>query len=59
MSAVANLSARFVVIDEAHVEATVRRCVGESLAEARVTTFVGIIAERRARLELQKKPPNS
>ena len=52
--AVADLEDRFASIDTSHIEATVRRLVNDAFADARVKTFVGIIAERRARAELQQ-----
>jgi CRP-like cAMP-binding protein len=52
-AAVANLVERFA-IDARDVETTVRRFVAEWFAQARVKTFVGIIAERHARMELQR-----
>jgi hypothetical protein len=52
--AVANLADRFA-IDAFDIETTVRRCIAEWIGRARVKTFVGIIAERHARLELQSK----
>ncbi len=51
-AAVANLADHFA-IDAPDIEATVRRFVKEWFARARVKTFVGIIAERHARVELQ------
>lgn len=51
---VADLDNRFPSIDRSHIEVTVRRLVGEWFAQARVKTFVGIIAERHARAELQQ-----
>jgi hypothetical protein len=52
--AVADLDDRFRSIDRPRIEATVRRFVRDLLARARVKTFVGIFAERRARAELIK-----
>ncbi len=54
-AAVANLVDRFAV-DALELETTVRRLVTEWFARARVKTFVGIIAERHARMELQRIP---
>ena len=54
-AAVANLVDRFA-IDAREVETTVRRFVTEWFQRARVKTFVGIIAERHARMELQRIP---
>jgi len=52
--AVADLGRRFAPVDRSRIETTVRRRVGELFAEARVKTYVGIIAERHARDELQR-----
>jgi hypothetical protein len=52
--AIADLDSRFASIDKSQIEVTVRRLVGEWFARARVKTFVGIIAERYARAELQQ-----
>lgn len=52
--AVADLDDRFESIDRSKIETTVRRLVHELLARARVKTFVGILAERRARAELRR-----
>jgi hypothetical protein len=52
-AAVDHLRGRFESTDKSRVEATVRRHVTEVSARARVKPFVGIIAERRARAELQ------
>ena len=54
-AAVANLADHFA-IDAHDIETTVRRFVGEWFERARVKTFVGIIAERHARMELQRLP---
>ena len=54
-AAVANLVDRFAV-DAREIETTVRRFVTEWFAQARVKTFVGIIAERHALMELQRIP---
>ena len=53
-AAVADLDQRFASIDRPRIESTVRRLIGEWLAQSRVKTFVGIIAERHARTELRK-----
>jgi hypothetical protein len=53
--AVADLDERFASIDTSRIEMTVRRLFGEWFARARVKTFVGIIAERHARAELQQQ----
>lgn len=50
--AVADLDDQFRSIDRSRIETTVRRLVHEWLARARIKTFVGIIAERNARVEL-------
>jgi hypothetical protein len=52
--AVDDLDDRFESIDRSRIEATVRRLVREWIARSRVKVFVGIIAERHARLELQE-----
>ena len=57
--AVADLKDRFRSIERSKIEATVRRLVRELLSRARVKTFVGIIAERRARAELKKISPET
>jgi hypothetical protein len=49
---VAGLDDRFEAIDRSKIETTVRLLVRDLLAQSRVKTFVGIIAERRARTEL-------
>ena len=54
-AAVANLADHFAM-ETLDIEATVRRFVGEWYERARVKTFVGIIAERHARMELQRIP---
>lgn len=57
--AVADLDDRFRSIDRPRIEAMVRRFVRDLLARARVKTFVGILAERRARAELKKFGPET
>ena len=52
--AIADLGRRFASVDPSRIETTVRRRVGELFAGARVKTYVGIIAERHARDELQR-----
>ena len=51
--AVADLDDRFTSIDPSRIETTVRRLVRDLFAHARVKIFVGIIAERHARTELE------
>lgn len=51
--AVADLDNRFASIDPSRIESTVRRLVRDLFAHARVKIFIGIIAERHARSELQ------
>lgn len=51
--AVAGLDDRFASIDHSHIESTVRRLVHAWFTSARVKIFVGIIAERHARTELE------
>ena len=53
-AAVDHLRDRFRSTDTSRVEATVRRHVHDVSARARVKPFVGIIAERHARAELQR-----
>ena len=53
-TAVADLGRRFATVDRSRIETTVRRRVGDLFAGARVKTYVGIIAERHAREELQR-----
>ena len=52
--ATAALADQFATLERSHIEATVQRHVSELHSRARVTTFVGIIAERHARDELQQ-----
>ena len=52
--AVTNLQGRFGSIQRLTIELVVRRVVREVLATAKVTSFIGIIAERAARAELQR-----
>jgi hypothetical protein len=52
--AVENLADRFDSIERSRIESTVRRVVRDWLTRARVKVFVGIIAERGARAELQQ-----
>ncbi len=54
--AVENLADRFETIERSRIESTVRRVVRGWFARARVKIFVGIIAERGARAELQQLP---
>jgi len=51
--AVADLDHRFASLDRSRIEATVRRLVHDWFISARIKTFVGIIAERYARSELE------
>ena len=51
--ATAELDRRFATIDHARIEGTVRRLVREWIGRSRVTSFVGIIAGRHARAELE------
>ena len=53
-AAVADLEIRFRSIDHSRIESTARRLVREWFERARVKTFVGIIAERHARTELEQ-----
>jgi hypothetical protein len=52
--AVADLDDRFESIDRSKIETTVRRLVHELFTRSRVKSFVGILAERRARAELRR-----
>ena len=52
--AVADLDDRFASIDRSRIDSTVRRLVHDWFVRARVKTFVGIIAERHARAELEQ-----
>lgn len=52
--AVSHLAERLATVDEERIESTVRRYVEQRCANARVTTFVGILAERGARNELER-----
>lgn len=53
--AATHLADRFTSVDREHIEATVRRHVEARCAHARVTNFVGILAERGARAELERE----
>jgi hypothetical protein len=57
--AVADLDDRFASIDRSRIEGTVRRLVHEWFAHSHVKVFVGIIAERHARTELQQGRPGT
>jgi hypothetical protein len=52
--AVADLDDRFESIDRSKIETTVRRLVHELFMRSRIKSFVGILAERRARAELRR-----
>ena len=52
--AVADLKDEFAAVDKSRIEATVRRLVHSWFTRARVKSFVGIIAERHARAELEQ-----
>lgn len=54
-TAVSNLEERFANIEHDRIASTVERRVQERYANARITTFVGIIAERDARAELERE----
>ncbi len=49
----AALTNQFTTLDQSQIEATVQRHFTELRAQARITTFVGIIAERHAHEELR------
>jgi hypothetical protein len=51
--AVADLDDRFTSVDRSRIESTVRRVVHDWFVQARVKNFVGIIAERHARAEIE------
>jgi|HubBroStandDraft_2_1064218.scaffolds.fasta_scaffold1940966_1 hypothetical protein len=51
--ATAHLGDRFPTVASSRIESTVRRFVREWRARARIKVFVGIIAERHARAELE------
>ena len=51
--AVQHLADRFESLERTRIESTVRRVVNDLFARARVKIYVGIIAERGARAELQ------
>jgi hypothetical protein len=55
-AAVANLARRFASIDVSRIEDVVRGFVDELFAGSQVKTFVGVLAERRARVVLQAIP---
>jgi hypothetical protein len=57
--AVADLDDRFASIARSRIEGTVRRLVHEWFRRAHVKVFVGIIAERHARAELQQLGPEA
>ena len=52
--AVADLEDQFATVDPSRIEATVRRLVHSWFTRSRVKSFVGIIAERHARAELEQ-----
>ena len=52
--AVADLDIRFTSVDHSRIESTVRRIVHDWLGRARVKTFVGVIAARQARSEIER-----
>ena len=52
--AVADLDDRLPSIDKSRIEESVRHRVQDLSARARVKTFVGIIAERQARADLER-----
>ena len=54
MVAIADLDGRFESVDRSRIEVTVRPLVRELFETARVKTFVGILAERRARETLKE-----
>ena len=52
--AIADLEDEFATVDPSRIEATVRRLVHSWFTRAHVKSFVGIIAERHARAELEQ-----
>jgi hypothetical protein len=52
--AVADLDDRFDSVDRSRIESTVRRVVHDWFLRARVKRFVGIIAARHARSEIEE-----
>jgi len=54
-TAAAGLERRFPTLSRPRIEDAVRRWIRKLCARSRVTTFVGIIAERRARVDLQRE----
>jgi hypothetical protein len=57
--AVADLDRRFTALEPQRIEDAVRGQVGVWWNRARVKTFVGIIAERHARDQLQTLTPSN
>jgi hypothetical protein len=55
--ATAHLAEVFPSVETSRIESAVRRSVHEWLKRARIKLFVGIIAERYARTELQQAQP--
>lgn len=53
--AIADLGERLPSVARSRIEATVRRIVHWWLERARIRTFVGIIATREARAELEEE----
>jgi hypothetical protein len=51
---VAHLVDRLPTVERSRIESTIRRVVHDWYSHARVKIFVGIIAERHARTELQR-----
>src|SRR5262245_20311345 len=54
-TATVGLERRFPTVSKPRIEDVVRRWIRKIRARARVQTFVGILAERRARAELQRE----
>jgi len=50
----AHLTEQLPALAPARIESTVRRLVGEWRARSRIKLFIGIIAERHARIELRE-----
>jgi hypothetical protein len=55
--AVAHLDARFPSLDRAEIESVVRPRVRDRFEHSRIKSFIGILAERDARTELERITP--
>jgi hypothetical protein len=54
-TASAGLERRFPTVSKPRIEDVVRRWIRKLRARSRVQAFIGILAERRARAELQRE----